>query len=132
MTELVIEKLVDNGNNKDKMNKTPRTTEYRRRRNETKKLLDLIRGTNNVNNNNIVPVARLVLNNDSVDELDFYVLDKVEKFPDYPFSSLFIDIFVAKLSHNIVNVNINEVKYKCLLLPYQNMYVCIPLLHCWK
>ena len=63
---------------------------------------------------------------------DFYVLDKVEKFPDYPFSSLFIDIFVAKLSHNIVNVNINEVKYKCLLLPYQNMYVCIPLLHCWK
>ncbi len=97
MTELVIEKLVDNGKNKDKVNKTPIRTEYRRRRNETKKLLDLIRGTNKVNNNNIVPVARLVLNNDSVDELDFYVLDKVEKFPDYPFSSLFIDIFVAKI-----------------------------------
>lgn len=59
----------------------------------------------------------------------FYMVDKVCKFPDYPFNSLFINIFIAKVSVVIIKVDIIDIRNKCILLPNKNMYLCLPLLH---
>lgn len=59
----------------------------------------------------------------------FYLIDKVCKFPDYPFDSLFIGIFIANISVVIVEVSLTDIHNKCILLPYKNMYICMPLLH---
>lgn len=62
----------------------------------------------------------------------FYVIDKVSKFPDYPFNSINIGIFIATISVVIINVSLTDINNKCILLPYKNMYICMPLLHTMK
>lgn len=59
----------------------------------------------------------------------FYEIIKVGRFPNYPFNSLSVGICLASISSNVVKVMVQNVRYKCLLLPYKNIYVCLPMLH---
>ncbi|XP_035711011.1 uncharacterized protein LOC118436639 isoform X1 [Folsomia candida] len=68
----------------------------------------------------------------SIKYAEFYEVIKLDKFPEYPFNSLTVNIFLAKITTNVRIVNYSEVMYKCLLLPYKNMYLCLPLLHTLK
>ena len=63
-----------------------------------------------------------------------YVVFKVftirENFFDYPLSSDFLQIFcVSQATGPYKFANVSEVAHKCVLLPYKDIFVAMPLLH---
>ena len=56
----------------------------------------------------------------------------LDNFYTEPLLSSDIRIFrVGHLTGDIVAININEVSCKCVLLPYRNNFIAVPLIHCF-
>lgn len=63
---------------------------------------------------------------------DFYEVQPICRFIEYPFNSLLVGIFIAKITDNTFKVNSDDISMKCILLPYKKNYLCLPLLHTIK